>query len=114
MNIGEKIKELRKEKGITQVELADAIGVTKDTVSLWERGRVNPSRWSCTALADYFEVSLDEICDMAIEKVRAEAIKEFADRLREEVIKGCCRKDFLVTIAIDNLVKEMVGSRNEV
>ena len=62
MSIGEKIKKLRNEKEITQVELAEAIYILKDTVSLWERGKAEPSLSNCILLADYFDVTLDELC----------------------------------------------------
>ena len=40
MQIGKLIRELRKEKGITQTELAKEISTTQDTISLWELGKV--------------------------------------------------------------------------
>lgn len=39
MGFSERIKELRKEKGITQIELADAMGLSKGTVAMWEVGK---------------------------------------------------------------------------
>ena len=39
MSFSERIKELRKEKGITQIELADAMGLSKGTVAMWEVGK---------------------------------------------------------------------------
>ena len=39
MSFSERIKELRKENGITQIELADAMGLSKGTVAMWEVGK---------------------------------------------------------------------------
>lgn len=62
MSIGERIKELRKEKGLAQWELAEEIGSAQNTISGWETGRTEPTVFSCIILADYFGVTLDELC----------------------------------------------------
>ena len=54
-----KIRELRKEKGITQEQLADAVNVKKYTIGDWERNRTEPNITTLVAMADYFEVSTD-------------------------------------------------------
>ena len=54
-----KILELRKEKGVTQTELGNAIGVGAYTISKWERGKFVPDIESLIALANYFECSID-------------------------------------------------------
>ena len=56
---GEKLKELRIEKGIGQIELAKAINVSKGIISLWENGLREPKLSNLIALAKFFEVSLD-------------------------------------------------------
>ncbi len=55
----ERLKELRTEKGIGQVELSNAIGVSKGVISLWENGLREPKLSNLLALAQYFKVSLD-------------------------------------------------------
>ena len=50
---------LRKERGIGQVTLAKAIGVSKGIISLWENGLREPTLSNLVALADFFSVSLD-------------------------------------------------------
>ena len=55
----EKLKELRIEKGVGQVELAKAIKVSKGIISLWENGLREPKLSNLIELAIYFEVSLD-------------------------------------------------------
>ena len=62
MEIGtfkEILKELRKEKGITQKELAKGIGVSYAAISFWEMGVNEPKISYILALADYFDVSVD-------------------------------------------------------
>lgn len=53
------MKELRKEKKITQPELANMLGVTFSTVSAWEVGKAQPSYEILTKLAQYFNVTTD-------------------------------------------------------
>lgn len=61
MNIGAKILELRKLKNVKQEELAAELGVTAAAVSKWENGYTLPDILMLCALADYFEVTTDEL-----------------------------------------------------
>ena len=56
-----RIKELRKSKGLLQSELAEIIGVTNVTVSNWERGQYEPDAESLRALSRCFDVPVDYI-----------------------------------------------------
>ncbi len=56
---GERLKELRQEKGIGQVELSECLNMSKGIISLWENGLREPTMSSLIALADYFDVSID-------------------------------------------------------
>ena len=55
----ERLKELRIEKNLGQVELAKQINVSKGIISLWEKGLREPSMQYLIALADYFNCSID-------------------------------------------------------
>ncbi len=55
----ERLKELRTEKNINQVELSAEIGVSKGIISLWENGLREPGMYSLIQLAKFFEVSID-------------------------------------------------------
>ncbi len=54
-----RLKELRAEKGINQVLLAQNIGVSKGIISLWENGLREPTLSSLIVLATFFDVSID-------------------------------------------------------
>ena len=56
-----KLKFLRQERGIGQVELAKNLGVSKGIISLWENGLREPNLASLVAIAEFFHVSLDEL-----------------------------------------------------
>ena len=59
MNIGQTIKELRKECNMSQTELANKLFISQDTVSLWERGKSNPDIEMLIELTKIFNVSSD-------------------------------------------------------
>jgi transcriptional regulator with XRE-family HTH domain len=57
-----KIAELRKEKGLSQRQLAKEIGTSQANLSRWEQGLIEPSIIECWKLADFFEVNIDLLC----------------------------------------------------
>ena len=61
MEFNEKLQELRKSKGLTQEELAQAIFVSRTAVSKWESGRGYPNIDSLKGLAKFFCVTVDEL-----------------------------------------------------
>lgn len=63
MNIGNKIRELRKTRGITQEQLAERIGVSFQAVSKWENNIALPDITMAPVLATYFGVSMDVLFD---------------------------------------------------
>ena len=66
--IGSNIKRLRKEKGVTQEQLAEAMNVSCAAVSKWERGETYPDIMLLQPLAFYFGVSLDTLMGYDKEK----------------------------------------------
>ena len=56
---GERLKNLRKEKGLSQPQLAKEIGVSKGMISFWENGINEPTITYLIRLCNYFEVSAD-------------------------------------------------------
>lgn len=61
MEFNEKLQELRKQKGLTQEELAEALYVSRTAISKWESGRGYPNIESLKAIAKYFSVSVDQL-----------------------------------------------------
>ncbi|MFC7443283.1 helix-turn-helix domain-containing protein [Laceyella putida] len=59
MVFSERLKALRREKRITQQQIADRFGVTKSTVSRWEKGSFEPDTEKLKEIADYFGVTVD-------------------------------------------------------
>ena len=59
MNIADRIQSLRKSKGISQEELADKIGVSRQAVSKWESEQSTPDIEKIISLSEYFDVTTD-------------------------------------------------------
>lgn len=61
MKLVNNLSELRKEKGINQTDLGRLVGVSRQTISLIERGDYNPSVMVALSLAKVFDVSVEDI-----------------------------------------------------
>ena len=61
VNIGTKIKELRKRDGRTQEAMANAIGVTAQAISRWEANGGYPDMQIIPSIANYFGITIDEL-----------------------------------------------------
>ena len=61
MEFNKKLQELRKQKGITQEELAKALYVSRTAISKWESGRGYPNIDSLKAIADFFGLTVDQL-----------------------------------------------------
>ena len=56
------IAEFRKERNLSQRQLANLIGTSQANLSRWEQGIIEPSVIECWKLANFFDVSIDVIC----------------------------------------------------
>ena len=85
--LGMMISLLRKEKGMTQLELAEKMGVTDKAVSKWERDLSFPDINSIPKLAEVFEVSMDELMQVKTE-TKENMSKNKIDEIVDTVLKG--------------------------
>ena len=121
MNIGNKIRELRKQRGITQEQLAESIGISFQAVSKWENNIALPDITLAPVLASYFGVSMDELFDFnlkeieyAVERITEEAYKyresdsHESRRILEEGLKKYPENDIL----LNNLLYVLNYSKN--
>ena len=76
--LSDQIRKYRKEKGLSQDELAEKLGVSRQSISLWENGQTQPTIENILALARIFNVSTDAILGNT-EEVKSQA---------EEVVLG--------------------------
>jgi len=82
LNIGSKIAELRKENGVTQEQLAGAVGVSIAAVSKWECSSAYPDITLLPAISSFFKVSVDALLDHQVDSTN---VQEYRDKLEEFV-----------------------------
>ncbi|EUJ28485.1 putative HTH-type transcriptional regulator [Listeria floridensis FSL S10-1187] len=76
-----KIKNLRKIENLTQKQLAEKIGVTRNTLANYEIGRREPDFATLTKIADHFQVSTDFLLDRNIRSINANKEESFTAQL---------------------------------
>ncbi len=81
LDLGQKIRELRRRDGRTQEALADAIGVTSQAVSRWEANGGYPDMEMLPSIANYFGVSIDEL--FGYNNDRAKKIDELVSKIED-------------------------------
>ena len=86
MEIGNKILELRKKNGLSQEELAEKVGVARQTISKWELGETSPDLKQSKELSKIFNVSLDELVDNNTKDVIIEKVSN-TEKLAGLIIK---------------------------
>ena len=98
LHFSENITRLRQAQGLTQEVLADHIGVTKASVSKWERGQSLPDAPVLAELASFFGVTLDELVGYEpqlgreqIRRIYRELAEDFAKKPFAEVMAVCRR-----------------------
>ena len=60
--LGKRIKEVRRKCRLSQAELAEIIGVSQNAIGNWERKESDPSLFNASTIADYFGLTMDELC----------------------------------------------------
>ena len=85
--LGMMISSLRKEKGMTQLELAEKMGVTDKAVSKWERDLSFPDINSIPKLAEIFDVSVDDLMQVKTES-KENMSNNKVDEIVDTALKG--------------------------
>ena len=99
---GENLKALRKNKGITQEELAAKLNVVRQTISKWEKGQSVPDAEMLVKLAETFEVTVSQLLGSQIEPdAQPDALAEQLARINEQlIIKNRRAKRIWMAIAV--------------
>ena len=106
IKIGGFLRELRKEKELTQEQLAEKFGVSSRSVSRWENGNTMPELGILVELADYYEVDIKEIIDgerkseimRTEEKETMQKVAAYAEAEKKSVVKRKCIVTFIGTM----------------
>lgn len=110
---GEKIKEYRKQLGLTQVQLAKRLGITQGTLALYETGKRHPKIETVKRIADALCVRWTDLCEEVDEHTQDVATIEYTAKLKEDEEKEKAkyeRMQNVVKIAgYDSLEEAMIG-----
>ena len=82
LNIGKRLRQLRRERELTQEEVANHLGISFQAISKWERGEGYPDITLLPLIANYFSVSVDWLLDM--NGIEAKARYDDINRIWEE------------------------------
>lgn len=96
MNLGKMILDLRKQKNMTQEDLAAELGVTAAAVSKWENGYTLPDILMLCALADYFQVNTDELLGRNSKPICAAVATSISTQLAQQIVDLVKQYDFPV------------------
>lgn len=101
MNIGNKIKALRLKSSTTQEALAEALGVSSQSISKWENNVCAPDISLLPAISEFFGVTIDELFDLSVEQKlhRIENMLDYENELTDEMFNNT--KEFLLDIKDD-------------
>lgn len=86
LNLSDNITRLRRERKLTQEELADFCGVTKASVSKWEKGINTPDLLLLPQLAAYFDVTVDELIGYQAQLSKEQIRRQYAELSRDFAI----------------------------
>ena len=113
IKIGERIAKIRKERNMSQIQLAERLYVTEKAVSKWECGNGIPDLDNIGKLADIFDISIDELL-LGEERDRREAVSEeqilqlqksdhpLINSYEDIVVHSCCLgRDMINKLAIE-------------
>lgn len=93
--IGENIKRMRRERNLTQEEMAAHLGISFQSVSKWERGDGYPDITMLPSLANYFGVSIDELIGMS-DAAKSEKLDEINVLWADNNKKGLHRDNVIL------------------
>ena len=112
IKIANKLVELRKKNGLSQEELADKLGLSRQAVSKWERAESSPDTDNLICLAKLYNVSLDELLntDETIEEISREVKEKEEEKNRGyEPVKSALTEDEIKRNKRFNLVQAILS-----
>lgn len=86
MSLGNSLFDARKKKGLSQEEVAEKLGVSRQTISKWETEETVPDIYQAKKLAKIYGLSLDELIDTDLDQKEIEEVIKNTDEKKEEKI----------------------------
>ena len=108
--IGERLKELRRKNGYTQVTLADNLGVSKGTVAMWETDKRMPDFDKLNELCDLFDVRIDYLTGRSDDASSPKLTEEGIDKLGRWAIADDYSETLRMYASLDSYGKAAVDA----
>jgi len=109
--IAKKLKELRKNKNITQENLAEILNISRSKVSSWETNRRDMTVTDAVNLADYYEISLDNLLN--IKQIREKEYVDISYRFFKDKSISLKDKTKIIKMMEDSLKSENIDELYE-
>ena len=106
MNLGDKLLELRKKKGLSQEEVAFELNVTRQTISKWETNQTTPDFDKIAPLCKLYEISTDEL----LTGKKTEVVNNDIENKKEKTIKNKLQKQIEEIITSITLIIYLIVS----
>ena len=106
----DRLKELRKEKNMTQVQLAEVLGVSKGTIAMWEIGKREPNFETLNRLSDIFDKRIDYILGYSNDASSPQVTEEDIDQLGRWEVEDQFREVIMAYLSLDEYGKTAVES----
>ena len=108
-----RLKKLREEKGLTQSQLAEDLGVTKGTISVWERAIRKPDFDTMNKIVSYFDTTLAFLIGTTDERGGYDNCEEYAAKWaeedEEEVLTEFAKKFVRLSRSSQNIIKVAIN-----
>ena len=104
----QRLKELRKKNNITQVQLAEKLGVSKGTVAMWETGKRQPNFETLDELSDIFDKRIDYILGRSNDESSPSLTEADIDQLGRWELEDSFREFFMDYLSLDAFGKRNV------
>ena len=115
MSIGSKLFEARKASGLTQEDVAQRLGVSRQTISKWELDETVPDIYQAKKMSSLYNLTLDELIEFDMELKEIEKIIEKSDEEKESKIDwtSVWGKKYPILLAYQNIV-DVVEVKKEI
>ena len=106
--LAERLKQLRAEKGMTQVQLAQVLDVSKGTIAMWETSKRKPSFEILSKLSDIFDRRMDYILGYSDDASSPQPTEEELDQLGSWAAEDSMRETVMQYLRLDEYGKQAV------
>ena len=104
----DRLKEIRVEKGITQVQLAETMGISKGTVAMWETGKREPNFETLNQLSEIFDKRIDYILGYSNDASSPKMSEEDVDQLGVWAVEESFHETVTAYLRLDEFGKNAV------